>query len=735
MKKSCIRVLTLVLLLTSAQVSQGTPFRHGGAHSSPEMRQRNKNWCAHVVHKNVSCAVVGGSVSFAQPEFLPCTPEMIECAPQVIYRTHFRPTYKLDYKTVTELQWRCCPGHQGPNCMEVKSGAKLPERKPERPVPFPSGRISAEPTSDQGDHPWRSPGGAPRLEDEVQRLSQMVLDMQARITDMSSNLRLDFQEDASKMLAVLLDQMAQPARSAETRTVDLFSVDELVNKIGLLETRSDTWDHLEERVNRHDGQIQHLMEEAPAPPSDINLRAYVDENIRALRKELMEGMEIKLADLKNSCDYKIMSMHNECEDQEERYLSLNERMDSKESHLRQQIQELKHKLEESQTGLIPDWLLHKMEELVNSSLAEQDVKRAQGEAIKDLKEKLVSMENSLSSSNRQTPDVLQKETFNTLEDRMNTLDLRLCKANLTVLEESHKTAWEKLQGMEGRLQNLETLQGQPDAIKDRVRALEDLDCIRVVGDVKNLEAEGCQKVQKDVMDMARDLRIQTGPTVDTGPPKVVDTPPQTPLATERGVAGPPGRMTLSSKLPKGTHGSIAPVLGFAGAPAAPVKVAEPLPYTLPTNSDAAARYKGQKISFSAGLTLPPVDGESGVIRFDAVIVNDGGYYEPRTGVFTAPMDGRYLLSAALAAQPGAKMEAVLSVDQRVIHRLDSTRGATHEPCPGGCASASLALVVPMRRGERAALTLTAGKLAIAGGADSAHILSSFSGVLLYPSSR
>ncbi|XP_019714301.1 EMILIN-2-like, partial [Hippocampus comes] len=190
------------------------------------------------------------------------------------YRTHFRPTYKLDYKTVTELQWRCCPGYQGHDCMDVKSVSKLPERKLENLAPFASGHILAEATDHQGDrqgdrqgnHPWQGPAGTPGLEDEVQRLSQLVLDMQARITDMSSNLRLDFQEDASKMLSLLLDQTGQPgqpasARGAESRTMDLFSVDNLVNKISLLESRSDTWKHLEERVNRHDEQIQHLTEE------------------------------------------------------------------------------------------------------------------------------------------------------------------------------------------------------------------------------------------------------------------------------------------------------------------------------------------------------------------------------------------------------------------------------------------------------------------------------------------
>lgn len=36
------------------------------------------------------------------------------------YRTHFRPMYKIAYKTVTELEWRCCPGYQGHDCREVK---------------------------------------------------------------------------------------------------------------------------------------------------------------------------------------------------------------------------------------------------------------------------------------------------------------------------------------------------------------------------------------------------------------------------------------------------------------------------------------------------------------------------------------------------------------------------------------------------------------------------------------
>lgn len=36
------------------------------------------------------------------------------------YHNRFRPTYKIAFKTVTELEWRCCPGYQGPDCKNLK---------------------------------------------------------------------------------------------------------------------------------------------------------------------------------------------------------------------------------------------------------------------------------------------------------------------------------------------------------------------------------------------------------------------------------------------------------------------------------------------------------------------------------------------------------------------------------------------------------------------------------------
>lgn len=107
-----------------------------------------------------------------------------------------------------------------------------------------------------------------------------------------------------------------------------------------------------------------------------------------------------------------------------------------------------------------------------------------------------------------------------------------------------------------------------------------------------------------------------------------------------------------------------------------------------------------------------------------------------SGIFTAPTDGRYLVTAVLTAQRGERVEAVLSVSNHSIQRLDSTgflseaaAPPSHDRC--NCSgSASLSLVLSLRRGDRAGLVMTAGKLASSA---SSEILSSFSAVLLYPS--
>lgn len=315
------------------------------------------------------------------------------------------------------------------------------------------------------------------------------------MTDMSSSLRLDFQEDASKMLVSLMNNIRQPAsaRGAETQTLQVqdlsfppSGMDEVMNRISQvadsLESKSSTLEELVGRVSRHDGQIHLLMEAAqnhlptppPAPPaSDKALRDDFEKKIQALREELMEGMDIKLADLKNSCDYKILSVLEQCEGQETNYLSLAELMEAKEADLRDEIQELKAKLvaPANEGSLSPDSVLARLDNLefrLNSSdqnksayccSVEEKLKPEHTQAAKDLKEnledKLAAMEDKLSTMLLDTSTIVQvrgqaedqdalqknlsslKSSIQTLEKRFDVFDQRCskeCNAESAVLE-------------------------------------------------------------------------------------------------------------------------------------------------------------------------------------------------------------------------------------------------------------------------------------------------------------
>ncbi|NXS85221.1 COQA1 protein, partial [Erpornis zantholeuca] len=76
-----------------------------------------RHWCHYTVTRTVSCQVQNGSETVIQRVYQSCRWPG-PCANLVSYRTLIRPTYKMSYRTVTTLEWRCCPGFTGNNCEE-----------------------------------------------------------------------------------------------------------------------------------------------------------------------------------------------------------------------------------------------------------------------------------------------------------------------------------------------------------------------------------------------------------------------------------------------------------------------------------------------------------------------------------------------------------------------------------------------------------------------------------------
>lgn len=75
------------------------------------------------------------------------------------YRTLLRPKYKVGYKMVTELSWRCCPGLNGEGCPEhlTDHGAAPPQLEPEPQIP--SGQLGPGPRPPPSSRAVPSPYG------------------------------------------------------------------------------------------------------------------------------------------------------------------------------------------------------------------------------------------------------------------------------------------------------------------------------------------------------------------------------------------------------------------------------------------------------------------------------------------------------------------------------------------------------------------------------------------------
>ncbi|XP_072456157.1 EMI domain-containing protein 1 isoform X5 [Notamacropus eugenii] len=105
-----VRGWALLCLCALLPGGHGTSWSFGGA----AQVSRRRNWCSYIVTRTVSCHIQNGT--YLQRVLQSCRWPM--SCPGNTYRTVARPTYKVVYKTVTSLEWKCCPGHSGTNCEE-----------------------------------------------------------------------------------------------------------------------------------------------------------------------------------------------------------------------------------------------------------------------------------------------------------------------------------------------------------------------------------------------------------------------------------------------------------------------------------------------------------------------------------------------------------------------------------------------------------------------------------------
>ncbi|XP_034004435.1 EMI domain-containing protein 1 isoform X1 [Trematomus bernacchii] len=114
-------LLWTLLVLALSSVSVHATWKTGlyKTYSASSVYQK-RNWCPHTVTKTVTCQVQNGTV--LQRVYQTC--RWPQGCTGGSYRTVVRPSYKVVYRTVTSLEWKCCPGFSGAACVE-DAGSQL----------------------------------------------------------------------------------------------------------------------------------------------------------------------------------------------------------------------------------------------------------------------------------------------------------------------------------------------------------------------------------------------------------------------------------------------------------------------------------------------------------------------------------------------------------------------------------------------------------------------------------
>ncbi|OCT57755.1 EMILIN-3 [Xenopus laevis] len=341
---------------------------------------KHRNFCVYVVEKNVTCTQQDGTEPYIKAEYLKCTwgPK---CRGTVVYRTLYRPKYKIGYKVVTELEWRCCPGNTGDSCQDGSipqsgflppyQGPKAgPAHKPFLPPKSPPTYNNLQPEGLPGAPIPPSKNGfgrkmtsvfgerMDRIEEEVRRLSQSYESLQGVVSGLGDSLRLSIQEDTNKMIGTLINSASSASQSsvgfgvipdalAEAPHIPGDISGKVAEVSDILRTKTELLDEVNGMVMGHEAQLKHLLEAAkPSPLTSTELLdQYLEGKLAESRAQLLEGLETRLQILQGACDVKVQTVKKECIDGEQAAsYRIQQEMDGREVEMRKEMSALNSKV-------------------------------------------------------------------------------------------------------------------------------------------------------------------------------------------------------------------------------------------------------------------------------------------------------------------------------------------------------------------------------------------------------
>ncbi|XP_028996073.1 EMILIN-1a [Betta splendens] len=300
-----------LIALVLARVCAGFAYAETGQRAA----SRHRNWCAYVVTRTVSCVMEDGLETYVKPDYQRCT--WGQC-PRVIYRTYRRPRYKVAYKMVTEMEWKCCHGYSGEDCHE---GPQLPTET----------QVSGRPHVTQTGY---NTGGGQRQGDteKIRQLEETIRGLTKDLRNMQNTIQGINQRLPELNGAVVPADSAQP------------HMKETINSI---QTKLD---HLYNRTQVHDQTLlsinNHLVN---GGSNELDVSKGPGGNQQnTLKEEILTELERRVTLSCSACQAGVEDLRRQQQEDRERIRSLEKLINSMDQHVRQSLEVVRSETERSQ---------------------------------------------------------------------------------------------------------------------------------------------------------------------------------------------------------------------------------------------------------------------------------------------------------------------------------------------------------------------------------------------------
>ncbi|XP_051511750.1 EMILIN-1a [Myxocyprinus asiaticus] len=292
------------------------------AESGSKVTSRHRNWCAYVVTRTVSCVMEDGVETYVKPEYQRCA--WGQCSHVVLYRTYRKPRYKVAYKMVTELEWKCCHGYSSEDCSDGPGGSSVTQVNTSRP------------TSTSGSNTGRGQSGEAargdndiirQLEEQIQSLNKDLHNLQSTLHNMNKNIHKESQREVISSG----NNLADAAKPGITETIH-----SIQTKLDMLDNMTQVHDKTLISINNH------LV-------GGNGIGNELDVRYGTLKEEILRELERRVTLSCSACHNGVEGIQEQQQEDRERIRALEKHINVMEQHHLQTVEMLERELSHSQS--------------------------------------------------------------------------------------------------------------------------------------------------------------------------------------------------------------------------------------------------------------------------------------------------------------------------------------------------------------------------------------------------